>query len=176
MRRVAMNMKRLTCALAAVVIVLGSSVRGADAHGFIGKCFLPATLAIDDSFVADELSFPTVSHIKTPASSDSSATKETELSAEIAKRLSPDLGVSVAGTYKILDQAHDVTLKGFDNMEVSLKYVFFRNPERQLLVAAGLGWEVGGTGSKDIADSFDRVTPQIFWGKCLGDLPDSVSF
>ena len=171
-----MNMKRLTCALAAGAIVLGGSVRGADAHGLIGKCFLPATLTIDDPFVADELSFPTVSHIKTPASSDSPATKETDLSAEISKRLTPDLGVSLAGTYKILDQEHDVTLKGFDNMEVSLKYVFFKNPAHQLLVAAGLAWEVGGTGSKDIADSFDRVTPQLFWGKCLGDLPDSVSF
>src|SRR5499425_3154623 len=176
MRRVAMNMKRLTCALAAGAIVLGGSVRGADAHGLIGKCFLPATLTIDDPFVADELSLPTVSHIKTPASSDSPATKETDLSAEFSKRLTPDLGVSLGGTYTILDQEHDVTLKGFDNMEVSLKYVFFRNPEHQLLLAAGLGWEVGGTGSRDIADSFDRVTPQIFWGKCLGDLPDSVSF
>src|SRR5262249_59421528 len=80
-RRMAMNTTRVACALVASVIVLSSGVRGADAHGFIGKCFLPATLAIDDPFVADELSFPTVSHIKTPASSDSSATKETELSA-----------------------------------------------------------------------------------------------
>src|SRR5438477_6868642 len=134
-------MKRcLTVLFVVMAAVVGMSA-SAHAHGLIGKCFLPATLAIDDPFVADELSLPTISHIKTPASSDSPGTKETDLAAEVSKRLTPDLGISVGGTYKILDQEHDVTLKGFDNMDVTLKYVFFRNPEHQMLIAAGLGWE-----------------------------------
>jgi hypothetical protein len=146
------------------------------AHGLIGKCFLPATLAIDDPFVADELSLPTVSHIRRPASGDGPATKETEISAELSKRLSPNLGISFDGTYRILDQEHDATLKGFDNLGVSLKYVFFRSPERQTLLSAGIGWDVGGTGSAAVgAESFHTVTPQLFWGKCFGDLPDTVS-
>ena len=162
------------CVMSAAVLWTCTSVQ---AHGLIGKCFLPATLAIDDPFVADELSLPTVSHIKTRASNDSPATKETDLSAELSKRLSPNLGVSLGGTYKILDQEHEQTLKGFDNLEVALKYVFFRNPEHQALVAAGLGWDVGGTGSKKVgAESFDSVTPQLFWGKCLGDLPEALEF
>ena len=70
-----MNTKRLICALVALAIVLGANVRGADAHGLIGKCFLPATLAIDDPFVADELSLPTISHIKQRASGDTPATE-----------------------------------------------------------------------------------------------------
>jgi hypothetical protein len=65
-----MNAKNLTCALVAIGFVLGGNVRGADAHGLIGKCFLPATLATDDPFVADELSLPTISHIKQRASGD----------------------------------------------------------------------------------------------------------
>jgi len=160
----------------ALLGVMGGT-RAADAHGLIGKCFLPATLAIDDPFVADELSLPTVSHIKTPASADSPAIKETDLSAEFSKRLTPDLGISFDGTYRILDQENDVTLKGFDNLGVSLKYVFFRNPEHQTLIAAGVSWDVGGTGSSKVgAESFDRVTPKLFWGKCLGDLPEQVAF
>jgi hypothetical protein len=122
-----MTAKGSMSCLIAMLIVIGG-MRDADAHGLIGKCFLPATLAIDDPFVADELSLPTISHIKTPASSDSPATKETDLAAELSKRLTPDLGISLGGTYKILDQEHDVTLKGFDNMDVTLKYVFFRTP------------------------------------------------
>jgi len=170
-------MKKIGVVLCVVSALALRMAAPAQAHGLIGKCFLPATLAIDDPFVADELSFPTVSHIKTPASSDTPATKETDISAEFSKRLSPNLGVSLGGTYKILDQEHDVTLKGFDNMDVTLKYVFFKNAEHQALVAAGLGWNVGGTGSPDVsANSFDTVTPQIFWGKCLGDLPDEVAF
>ena len=171
-------MTRNTCLLysAATLIVFGT-VCDADAHGLIGKCFLPATLAIDDPFVADELTFPTVSHIKVPASNDSPATKETDLSVELSKRLSPDLGVSLGGTYRILDQDHAPTLKGFDNLEVGLKYVFFKNAEHETLLSAGVGWDVGGTGSKKVgAASFDTVTPQLFWGKCFGDLPDSLEF
>ena len=74
------------CIVSAVVLWLPLSVQ---AHGPIGKCFLPATLATDDPFVADELSLPTIAHIKTPASADSPATKETDISAEVSKRLSP---------------------------------------------------------------------------------------
>jgi hypothetical protein len=171
-----MTAQRLIVCVVVAFIVIGGA-RGADAHGLIGKCFLPATLAVDDPFVADELSLPTISHIKTPASNDSPAVKETDISAEISKRLSPNLGISVGGVYKILDQENDATLKGFDNMDVTLKYVFFKNPDHQTIVAAGLGWEVGGTGSREIGRSpHDTLTPQLFWGKCMGDLPDAVSF
>src|SRR6267378_6424787 len=117
-----MSGKRLIVCLLALLIVMGGT-RDADAHGLIGKCFLPATLAIDDPFVADELSLPTVSHIKTPASADSPAIKETDLSAEFSKRLTPDLGISFDGTYRILDQENDVTLKGFDNLEIGRAHV-----------------------------------------------------
>jgi len=165
----------LVSSVAALIVLVGAGPAGA--HGLIGKCFLPATLAIDDPFVADELTFPTVSHIKVPASEGAPATKETDLSVELSKRLTPDLGISLGGAYKILDQENAATLKGFDNMEVSLKYVFFKNAQHQTLLSAGLAWDVGGTGSKKVgAESFDTVTPQLFWGKCLGDLPDSLEF
>jgi len=45
------------------------------AHGLAGKQFFPATLVIDDPFVADELSLPTIAYSKQPASGDSPATR-----------------------------------------------------------------------------------------------------
>jgi len=61
-------------------------------------------------------------------------------------------------------------------MEVSLKYVFWKSAEHETLLSAGVSWEVGGTGSKRIgADSFDTVTPQLFFGKGLGDLPEKLA-
>jgi hypothetical protein len=147
----------------------------AGAHGLIGKRFLPATLAIDDPFVADELSLPTILHIKTPASADSPATRETDVSGELSKRLSPNLGLSLSGNLKLLDPDEGKAVSGFDNLEVLLKYVFFANPEHEALVAAGVAWDVGGTGSKKAgAESFDTVTPTLFFGKGFGDLPDAV--
>jgi hypothetical protein len=147
-----------------------------EAHGLIGKRFFPATLAIDDPFVADELSLPTISHIKTPAEADNPATRETEISGEFSKRLSPDFGFSLAGTLKILDpDAPASSVSGFDNLEVALKYVVFKSAEHETLLSLGLDWDVGGTGSKKVgAESFDTVTPALFFGRGLGDLPDAV--
>jgi len=58
-----------------------------------------------------------------------------------------------------------------------LKYVFWKSPEHETLLSAGVSWDVGGTGSKKIgAESFDTVTPQLFFGKGFGDLPDAAEW
>lgn len=165
---------RLVGGMLAAATALGIAPT-AHAHGLIGKRFSPATLAIDDPFVADELSFPTISHIKNPASRESPPTVETDIVAEISKRLSPSLGLSLAGNLKVLDPEEGKSRSGFDNLEVLLKYVFFKSPEHETLLSLALGWDVGGTGSKKVgAESFDTVTPALFFGQGLGDLPDSV--
>jgi hypothetical protein len=157
--------------------LLSSMAPSAFAHGMVGQRFFPATLKIDDPFVADELSLPTVSFMPFPSSGDSPAYRQTDISSEFSKRLSPNLGLSLGGDFVILDPSEGPTHTGFDNMEVSLKYVFFKNAPHETLVSAGVSWEVGGTGAKSVdADSFDTVAPQLFFGKGLGDLPDSVEF
>ncbi len=169
-----MSLPRRLLVAAALIALTASS---AQAHGMVGKRFFPATLAIDDPFVADELSLPTISHIKLRGDDESPPTRETSLNAEFSKRLSTDFGFSLAGTYKILNPDEGPQVTGFDNMEVSLKYVFFKSEEHELLLSAGVSWDVGGTGSKKVgAESFDTVTPTLFFGKGFGDLPDSLDF
>ncbi|HEY7038632.1 MAG TPA: hypothetical protein VID28_07270 [Methylomirabilota bacterium] len=160
-----------------VVGLLMAAAGHACAHGLIGQRFFPATLTIDDPFVADELSLPTVLHIKNRGSDEGPPTLQTDLSGELSKRLSPNLGVSLGGTYTLLDPDPGDSVSGFDNMEVSLKYVFWKSAVHETLLSAGVSWDVGGTGSKKIgAESFDTVTPQLFFGKGFGDLPDAVEF
>ncbi len=159
---------------AGLVAVWAGSV---SAHGLIGQRFFPATLAIDDPFVADELSLPTVLHIRNRGSDGSPPSLQTDLSGELSKRLSPNLGLSLGGTYTFLDPIPGKSTSGFDNMEVSLKYVFWKSAEHETLLSAGVGWDVGGTGSKKIgAESFDTVTPQLFFGKGFGDLPGALDW
>jgi len=147
----------------------------AEAHGLIGKRFFPATLATDDPFVADELSLPTISYLKLRGSEEAPPTKQFDLSGELSKRLSPDLGVSVAGTFIILDPDGGSSVTGFDNLELAAKYVFFKSAEHELMLSLGLSWDVGGTGSKKVdAESFNTWTPQLFFGKGFGDLPDQL--
>jgi hypothetical protein len=172
-----MHIKRLgTFSLTCVVLLFGTAP-SAWAHGMIGQRFFPATLKIDDPFVADELSLPTISFMPFPGSEGSPAFRQTDISAEFSKRLSPNLGFSLAGDLTILDPDHGPTQSGFDNMEVALKYVFFKSAPHETLVSAGVSWDVGGTGSKRVgAESFDTVAPQLFFGKGFGDLPDSLEW
>ena len=171
-----MSTRRIAILVWALGLV-AASTQSVAAHGLIGQRFFPATLAIDDPFVADELSLPTVLHIRNRGSDESPPTLQTDLSGELSKRLSPNLGLSLGGTYSFLDPIPGKSTSGFDNMEVSLKYVFWQNAEHETLLSAGASWEIGGTGSKKIgADSFDTVTPQFFFGKGFGDLPDAVDW
>ena len=131
-----MSIRRFTVLLCALGLVAGAAP-SASAHGLIGQRFFPATLAIDDPFVADELSLPTVLHIRNRGlRRRARPTLQTDLSGELSKRLSPNLGLSLGGTYTFLDPIPGESTSGFDNMEVSLKYVFWQNPEHE---TAGLG-------------------------------------
>ena len=56
---------RTLSALALAPFIALLTVSHAFAHCFVGARFLPATLAIDDPCVADEISFPTVAWFKT---------------------------------------------------------------------------------------------------------------
>ena len=166
-------MKHRTSLAACVCILCVATWAGlASGHGFAGKRFFPATLAIDDPFVADELSLPTVSHIKTP-----DGTKETDFEFEFSKRITPNFGLSAKETLIRLVPKGDVSRTGFGNLEVGGKYQFFKSEPHETILSIGLDAEIGGTGRKALgADSFTTFTPALFYGKGFGDLPEAVSF
>jgi len=143
-------------------------------HGFAGARFFPATLSTDDPFVADELSLPTVSTIETP---DDGGTRQTDISVDIAKRITPQFAIEIGEILTALNPHKGRAANGFGNLELSGKYQFLKNDVHEAIVSLGLGVEIGGTGSRSIgADSFSTWTPGIFFGKGFGDLPDVVRF
>jgi hypothetical protein len=149
----------------------------AAAHGVVGKRFFPATLAVDDPFVADELSLPTISTLKGNSIGDEPATRETEIEAEFAKRITNDFGFEISDAYRILSPSGGERQYGFGNVEVALKYQFFKSEEHEAVASAGLGFEIGGTGKQRVeADRFNTLTPAVFFGKGFGDLPDSAQW
>ena len=77
---------RAVLSVGAVALVL-TAAASAHAHGLAGKRFFPSTLTIDDPFVADELSLPTVFHIKEPRDGDTPARQNTTVSGEFSKRI-----------------------------------------------------------------------------------------
>ena len=155
-------------------LLLGLSPVAAWSHGFAGKRFFPATLATDDPFVNDEGGF-LLSNIKEPGSEDEPSTLATEISAEWAKRITPDFGLTIGGAFQHLDPNGERTVNGFGNMELGAKYQFLTSAEHEAILSVGVGAEVGGTGAERVgADPFSTVSPTFFFGKGMGDLPDSV--
>src|SRR2546427_7117228 len=168
-------MRHCLAVVVSLLMVL-AVVAPVSAHGLAGKRFFPSTLAIDDPFVSDELTLPNILHIKRRASGDESAAQETEFSGEYSKRITPNFGFSLEGALVHVDPQKGEGVSRFDNLEVGLKYQAFTSAEHEAIFSLGLGWEVGGTGGKAIgAESFDVVTPALFFGKGFGDLPDSLS-
>jgi hypothetical protein len=115
----------LRTALAALILVsaLFPSIDNAFSHGFAGRRFFPATLSTDDPFVADELSLPTVSSIVTP---DEGGTRDTELSVDIAKRITPNFGIEVSETFVMLHPHGEHSVTGFGNLELGRQISIFR--------------------------------------------------
>ena len=168
-------MKRLPL-LFSLVCVLGElgGTGHALGHGFAGARFFPATLSTDDPFVSDELSLPTVSTIRTP---DDGGTRETDISVDIAKRITPQFGIEIGETLSVLNPHEGQTTNGFGNLELGGKYQFLKNGPHEAIISVGLGVEIGGTGSTAIgADSFSTWEPAIFFGKGFGDLPETLRF
>ncbi|WP_024506902.1 hypothetical protein [Bradyrhizobium sp. ARR65] len=146
------------------------------AHEIVGNRFFPATLSIDDPGVNDELALPTVDSFKT---GDDPPARQRDISAEFAKRITEDFAISLGSTYTFL-RSVDPTIagaSGFQNLETTFKYRVFRSPEHEFVLSAGLSVEWGGTGASSVgADPFNTYTPTIYFGKGLGDLPDTLSW
>jgi hypothetical protein len=147
------------------------------AHGFAGKRFFPATLTVDDPFVADELSLPTVSYLKSSASDEEPAARETDFSFDMSKRITENFGMGFGASYVQVKPDGGDTQHGWDNLEASLKYQFYKNEPHEAIASIGVDADIGGTGSKRIgAESFSTFTPAVFFGKGFGDLPDDMKF
>src|SRR6266576_6038947 len=113
-----MKFSNATEVLILVAIGLALADR-ASGHGFAGARFFPATLSTDDPFVNDELSLPTVSTLETAEG------RETAIAVEIAKRITPNLGISLSEEFMDLNPTHEHEASGFGNLELGAKYQFF---------------------------------------------------
>src|SRR4030095_7448895 len=131
------TLRSLSALILACLILLGLPM-WSWAHGFAGQRFFPTTLAIDDPFVSDELSFP-LRHIKEPGAPP---TVTTEIDAEYTKRLTPRLGLSLGGAFFHLDPDEGSTDNGFGNLDVGRHYQLVTNARHEALLSLGLTAEV----------------------------------
>src|SRR5262249_21520764 len=162
-------------AFAVALIFVALSAAEAFAHCFAGARFFPATLATDDPCVADELSLPTVGWSKT---GDFPPATQWDISVDLATRITEAFGVSVGITWSHIRNPGGPTMAGFGNLETAFQYQLLKDPSHELALLLGLVVEWGGTGAVNsgLADPWSTLTPTFYFGKGLGDLPDSFGW
>ena len=155
------SVRRLGAALLMGAVILPSA---ADAHGVLGDRFFPATISSDDPFAADELAFPTITHFN----------HETDYDFDWSKSIFPGFAIGIGAGYVDAKPPGDTPATGFGNLDISPTLEIYRDPKSRDHLRAGVDWEIGGTGSKAVADSRSTYTPTFKYGKGFGDLPDST--
>lgn len=147
------------------------------AHGYAGARFFPATIATDDPFVADELSLPTISTFRFAGDNGAPATRVTALSLDYTKRITPRFGLGFGESYQFISPDDGSGTVGWSNLELSAKYLAYKNDRHETLLSVGLNAEVGNTGTARAgAEPTSVVSPAVFFGKGFGDLPNSFGW
>lgn len=168
-------MNRLACAAAAIgaaSVLLHTA--SAEAHGFAGERFFPATIQTDDPFVADEASLPTLT--KNPI--DTTGRESYSVEADIAKRLTPDLGLTAAYQWNYFQPKGAPPQYGFGALRTGAQYQLFIDGPDEFMGLLGLGVTWGHTGAVNHGGADDHTTlqPTFDYGKGFGTLPDSLTW
>lgn len=158
-----MSTLRLSAALVLGVLIFSAR---AHAHGVIGQRFFPATISSDDPFAADELALPTITAFN----------HETDYDFDYSKSIFPGFAVGIGAGYVDATPPGGPAATGFTNLHLAPVMELFRDPTREFVFSAGLDWDIGGSGSKSVADRFSTYTPTIKFGKGFGDLPDDMAY
>ena len=160
-------------AIVLIFLWLLVSVESAQAHGVIGKAFIPSTLILEDPFPSDEMDL--LSFNRAPQDKEG---RQTSFGFEFGKRLTPDLAIGIGWEYLLFEpqESGARNTSGAGNPEFSLKYALFRSPAHETIFSVGLGVEAGGVGPSRVAERVTTISPSLFFGKGFGDLPDSLPF
>lgn len=163
---------RLACAVvAAAAICTAAFAHRAEAHGFAGARFFPATIQTDDPFVADEGSLPTITW--NPTAPDGS--KETDYGIDLAKRITPDFGVTFSEQWRVVRPGGATSVSGWDALTTGQQYQLFVDGKHEAMGLIGLEETWGHTGGRALGQSdFTTLSPTFDFGKGMGDLPDSM--
>lgn len=158
----------LVASVISVSILLAPSA--AAAHAVAGDRVFPSTMSVDDPGVGDEANLQ-FGHQRVPGDDGDQSINTFDV--EYDKLITPRLAVSVDGTYALQNNPR---ARGFDNVGVGLKYLLYVNDAHEFMTSVGVDAELGGTGSRAIADNFSTISPTVYVGKGMGDLPDSLAY
>jgi len=170
-----MNWDTRYCIRAAAVIAvmlpaLGSFDRTAFAYTAAGDRVFPATILLPQISPGDEF-YTNIMDMPLTPSGPGTPNHQTNFNAVYAKTITDRLGVFIEETYTRLGTIGGGTLSGWQNVDMSLKYLTVLDLPHEFLFTLGLDREFGDTGARRVgASPSGATTPQVFFGKGLGDL------
>jgi hypothetical protein len=167
-------MKRFHCVVSAGAATAALVVSTAFGHGYVGDRLFPPTITTDDPFAVDELSL-NMTYFEQPGGDNEPATDQLSAGFEFVKEIFPRFAIGVSDAYFRNHTLGTGNQYGWDNVGVTVKYELWHNDPHEAIVSIGLDTDIGGSGSKTIADPTTVFTPTLFFGKGFGDLPDSAS-
>ncbi len=91
------------------------------------------------------------------------------------KSIFPHFAVSFGGGYANAHPPGGPNASGFDNFEITPTWQFLTDADGEFVASAGLSVEIGGSGTRAVADRFTTYTPKLLFGKGFGQLPDSMA-
>lgn len=112
----------------------------------------PKTLIFDEPGIDDEISLPTL--IETPLA----AGRETDVDFELDKRLTTRLSVQINVGYTVLPMARMPAGYGWQDTDVTLKYVVWSDRAAEQLVSVSLVRELGGSGAARVGAAAGGAT------------------
>lgn len=143
----------------------------AQAHGFAGDRFFPATILTDDPFVASEVSLPTVS--LNPTQSDGS--RELDIGPDLSMLITPQWDFTIGSDWEHIRSPALPTVTGWGGLTTGTQYQLFVNGPHEAMALAALDVNWANTGNLAVgAPDFTTVSPTFDFGKGFGDLPDSL--
>ena len=137
------------------------------AHAVCGDRIFPATLAIDDPGVGDELALPTLTYLP----QNGAAAQQFTGTFSYSKTIFPGFGLSVQdGPTWQNPGGH-----GWNSLNSEAKLKFLCMSEHELMGSVGFAVNWGNTGTGTQTSPFNTYQPVLDVGKGFGDLPASLN-
>lgn len=140
------------------------------AYTAAGDRLFPATVILPQIAPGEEL-YVTYGTLPLGGGPAGTPNRSTNFTVNFDQMITDDLGITIGEAYTAYGQNGGGTLWGWQNQDGSINYTALRSIDHEFLMSLGLDREVGGTGAARVgAAASGATTPQLFFGKGLGDL------
>jgi hypothetical protein len=165
-------MVRIAAALPVLALAVAAAGVSMPAHAYTasGDRNFPATLVLPQLAPGDETYF-NYTMVPQASGGPGTPTRESSFNAVLGKTITDNLGIFIEESYSWDRLQGGGTAYGWQNQDGSIRYQAITNIDHEFIMSLGLDRETGGTGAARVGSSSSgATTPQIYFGKGMGDL------